>query len=127
MHRHSAYQAAVDRVLTQAPGPLSAFEVHEMLSNTGIGLATVYRLLKRGVEDGRLAAVRMPQGPARYEPSDLPQHHHFECVACDRVFDVHGCPDGIDRLVPQGFEMDRHEVILSGRCSDCVASEGKAD
>lgn len=126
MRRRSRHQNTIDRVIGQAHGPLSAVEVHEALRATGIGLATVYRLLKRGVEEARLATVQMPHGPARYEPADRPHHHHFECVACDRVFDVEGCPDGIDRMVPKGFEMQVHAVILSGRCSDCAASESEA-
>ncbi|MEM6756537.1 MAG: transcriptional repressor [Planctomycetota bacterium] len=118
--RRSPYRKLVHDAVRSAEGPLSATEVHELLGGTRIGLATVYRLLNEGVENGDLTGVDLPNGPRRFEPAGMPHHHHFECSACNKVFAVLGCPGGIDRLVPEGFELERHEVILSGRCSDCV-------
>ncbi len=124
MSRTSRYQNAVEAALRGADGPLSAAELHAVLSDTGIGIATVYRLLNQGAESGVLAEVEMPNGPTRYEPADRPHHHHFECVTCERVFDVPGCPGKMDRLVPQGFNLESHEILLRGRCADC--GEGAA-
>lgn len=86
-----------------------------------LGQATVYRTLNAGVEEGWLKMVQMPTGPARYEPASLPHHHHFECTTCRRVFDVEGCPGHMDKLVPDGFTLERHEVLLFGRCERCGA------
>lgn len=122
MARYSRYQDLIYEALRSAAGPLSATDVHALLGETGIGLATVYRLLKKGLEGGDLVSVQLPGGPNRFEPADKPHHHHFECVACHTVFDVMGCPGGIDRLVPEGFTLEQHEIILSGRCSDCVSA-----
>lgn len=120
MRRHSRYRKLVQDALRFAAGPLSATDVQALLGDTGIGLATVYRLLNEGLEDGDLVCVELPGGPKRFEPADRPHHHHFECVACHTVFDVLGCPGGMDRLVPEGFKLEQHEVILSGRCRECV-------
>lgn len=124
MSRRRRYQSHADEALTRAPGPLSAAELHDALADTGIGIATVYRLLNEGAEAGHYAVVEVPGGPVRYEPADRPHHHHFECLDCHRVYDVAGCPGGIDRLVPEHFTLQSHEVLLRGRCADC--GEGSA-
>ncbi len=120
MRRRSRHREAIQDTLRSAVGPLSATDLHERLADSGIGLATVYRLLNEGLEDGDLVTVGLPGGPKRFEPADKPHHHHFECVACHKVFDVMGCPGGMDRLVPEGFTLEQHEVILSGRCDACA-------
>ena len=118
-----SHRDAVEALLRDAEGPLSADEVRHALADTGIGQATVYRLLNRGVAEGTLQAVQLPTGPARYEPADRPHHHHFTCDACDRVFDLVGCPGRLDRLLPAGFELASHDLTLHGRCADCRGSE----
>ena len=120
MPRTSPYLQAIASVLTQADGPRSAEEVHEALSETGVGIATVYRLLNRGVEEGRYIAVAMPDGPTRFEPADRPHHHHFHCRSCDKVYDVMGCPGHPDQLVPDQFQLETHDLLLHGQCSECT-------
>ena len=117
-HRLDAYLRGQD-------GPRSAEEVREGLAEAGvsIGQATVYRLLKRGVEEGAYTPVSLADGGLRYEPADRGHHHHFHCGACDRVFDVDGCPGRFDPLVPEGFTLEDHELILHGRCRDCLPEE----
>ena len=124
MTYRSSHEGGVERVLREADGPLSAEEVRLAFDDAGarIGIATVYRLLKRGVEGGRFTAVDMPNGPTRYEPADRPHHHHFECDACHRVYDVMGCPGRLDRLVPDGFTLESHDLLLHGRCASCTGS-----
>ena len=103
---------------------MSASELAEALAETGIGIATVYRHLNRGVEAGRFVAVELPNGPTRYEPADRPHHHHFTCTACDAVYDVPGCPKNLTELVPEGFTLASHEIVFAGLCSRC--GEGAA-
>ena len=119
MSGHSRYRSAVHDALRAAAGPLSAFELQVQLRDTGIGIATVYRVLKKGLENGELVCIEQPRGPKRFETAGKPHHHHFECVECHTVFDVVGSPEGVDRLVPEGFELEQHEIILKGRCREC--------
>lgn len=111
---------AVLRTIREAGRPVSVDEIHEMLLDTGIGIATVYRAVKKAVADGVLSRVELPNSAARFEPAELPHHHHFACGSCNKVYDIHGCPLGIDGLVPDGFQMDGHEIVLHGTCVDCV-------
>ena len=112
-------QMTVLRALGEADGPLSARELWSRLSGTGVGLATVYRALQRGVEEGTLETVEGLGGGVRYEPKDREHHHHFLCSACDRAFDLVGCVEGLEFLVPDRFQMTRHEVVLFGTCDAC--------
>ena len=112
-------QLTVLRALGAADGPLSARELWSRLSGTGVGLATVYRALQRGIEEGTLESVEVLGGGVRYEPKDREHHHHFLCSTCDHAFDLFGCVDGLESLVPDGFRMTGHEVVLLGTCDAC--------
>ena len=112
-------QMTVLRALDEADGPMSARELWSRLSGTGVGLATVYRALQRGGEEGTLESVEGLGGGVRYEPKDREHHHHFLCSACDRAFDLVGCVEGLEFLVPDRFQMTRHEVVLFGTCDAC--------
>ena len=100
---------------------MTANELWDQLrtESSGIGLATVYRALKKGVDDGELVAVELQAGSIRYEMADLDHHHHFLCSECDRAFDIEGCVGQVDRLVPSGFRVETHEILLYGECADC--------
>ena len=107
------------QALGEAEGPLTAKELWARLSGTGIGLATVYRALRRGVDDGTLKSVEVSSGGIRYEPAGREHHHHFLCSTCDRAFDLVGCVQGLEALVPDRFQMKQHEVVLFGTCATC--------
>ena len=112
-------QSTVLQALVAADGPLSARELWSRLSGTGVGIATVYRALQRGVEEGTLESVEVLGGGVRYEPKDRGHHHHFLCSICNHAFDLFGCVDGLESLVPDGFRMTGHEVVLLGTCDAC--------
>lgn len=48
-------------------------------------------------------------------------HHHFHCTQCNRVYPIHACPGPMNDLAPPGFEVERHDLTLRGRCAHCVA------
>ena len=87
----------------------------------GLGLATVYRNLKSLVESAELQVVQLPGENPRYERVGHSHHHHFQCRACGKVFDVHACPGDLSKLAPPGFAVEDHEITLYGRCADCAA------
>ena len=126
MSKSSKKHEQVLQTLTASSGPMSANEIWERLSSTkgrqSIGIATVYRSLKRGVDEGQLISVELESGSIRYELANLDHHHHFLCSDCSRAFDVEGCVRNLEKLLPSGFEMTKHEILLYGRCADCRAA-----
>ena len=101
----------------QAAGrPLSVEEIHQLASAEipSLGLRTVYRAIRRLQDQDDLTRVPVPGQRDRYEPAAVASrhHHHFHCTACDRFFDVEGCPGNLEKLVPQGFQLQDHDLTL---------------
>jgi Fur family ferric uptake transcriptional regulator len=126
--RITCQRTAILAVLRDAPGPLRPQEMLERASRRvpTLGVATVYRQLKRLQASGEVRAVELGRNDVRYEPADRGPHRHFLCRACGDVSDVEGCPSGIAEMAPPGFEVDENEVTLYGRCCDCTTADGKA-
>ena len=122
--RNTSQQRAIGAVIEAAGRPLSIPEINELAAEEvpGLGLRTVYRVVDRLLEDGVIAPVPVAGQPDRYELAEAAarHHHHFHCLNCDRVFDVHGCPGRMDRMVPKGFVLDSHEITLNGWCDQCA-------
>ncbi len=121
MRRDTRQRRAIRRVFMNVDRPLTPEEILEYGRRIvpSLGLATVYRTVKIFVAERWLSEVELPGGGLRYELADRPHHHHFLCRSCDQAFDVHRCPDEVERLAPRGFEVDGHELTLFGRCVTC--------
>ena len=121
MQRDTRQRRAIRRVFANIERPLTAQEVLERGQQIvpSLGLATVYRALKNLVREGWLSAVELPGEGLRYELAERPHHHHFLCRSCDQAFEVHHCPEELEQLAPDGFEVEGHELILFGRCAPC--------
>lgn len=122
MQRRTRQRDAIRSAIEAAGRPLTPAEVHEAAQTEAptLGLATVYRALRALEEAGEISAVEVPGEPPRYERSDLGHHHHFQCTVCGRMFDLEGCPGNLGRLAPKGFVVERHEIMLFGRCAQCA-------
>jgi Fur family ferric uptake transcriptional regulator len=123
LQRQTRQRDAIRAALAAAGRPLSP---HELLATAraatpGLGLATVYRTVKSMLAEGTLHAVELPGAAARYELAGKSHHHHFHCRGCDGVFEVEACPGRMGGLLPGGFRLERHELILYGLCAGCGA------
>lgn len=120
--RDTQQRRAIRSAIERADRPLSPREVLDEAQplSPGLGIATVYRALKNGVEGGWLQPVDLPGEPPRYEPTGKEHHHHFHCRTCDRVYEIEGCPNDLRNLTPAGFTLETHEIVLYGRCADCA-------
>ena len=67
----------------------SAQEVHELLTGSGIGLATVYRTLQLYAEHGLLDSLRREDGEAIYRRCSDTHHHHLVCRSCGSTVAPH--------------------------------------
>jgi Fur family ferric uptake transcriptional regulator len=121
--RDTQQRRAIRSAIDESGRPLSPREVLAAAQrhHPSLGIATVYRTLKSWLEEGSLTQVDLPGEPPRYEAPGKQHHHHFHCRACDRVYELEGCPDGLKSLTPLGFSLESHEVVLYGRCASCAA------
>jgi len=121
--RNTKQKQVIETMLKQAGRPLLPKELLSKAQESlpQLGVATVFRTLKKMVDEGTAIVVCLPGDSPRYEPSGLTHHHHFKCSECECVFEVNGCPGHLDELLPKGFQLTGHEITLFGRCADCSA------
>lgn len=124
VQRQTKQLQAIRDAIEQAGRPLSIDELHTLARQTidSLGLRTVYRAVRRLQEEGEIVSVPVPGKSDRYELACVASshHHHFHCTSCDRFFDIHGCPGGLSKLVPDGFKLEHHDLTLSGLCESCA-------
>jgi Fur family ferric uptake transcriptional regulator len=108
-------------VIMHAERPLTPAEICKAGKEAipALGIATVYRVLKQLLEEGRVRMVEVPGASPHYESTARQHHHFFFCQRCRRLYNLLGCVHGISELAPQGFAVDGHEIVLSGRCANC--------
>ena len=121
MERTTTQRKAIHTALEKAGRPLSPSEIfqHSRAFAPGLGMATVYRTLKRMLDDQAITQVELPGEAPRYERAGMGHHHHFRCSSCKRVFDWFGCECVCEEKRPRGFAVEGHDVFLFGRCADC--------
>ncbi len=121
MERNTRQRVAIREALYEAQRPLLPLEVLDLAQKDapGVSIATVYRHLKSLVEEGQARPVNLPGESTRFERAHS-HHHHFQCRACQTVFDIHECPGELAHLVPRGFVVHDHDLTLYGYCAHCA-------
>lgn len=121
--RDTEQRRAIREALEEADRPLAAEQIREAAARrcASIGIATVYRAVRAGLDAGWLCVVEVPGLGNHYEVASKGHHHHFACRACGGVFDIAGCPGNLEALLPRGFRLEDHDVLLHGLCEGCNA------
>ena len=125
--RRSAARRSVVEHLGRQHCAVSATDVEDALkaSGSGVGRATVYRVLEQ-LRDARLVQkLDVGHGGGRYEPvRHGPDHHHH--LVCDDCGDVLPFADpSLERAIAEvadrvDFQVAEHDVVLHGRCGGCA-------
>jgi len=117
-------KTVVAHVIEQSERPLTAADICDAAQAEipEIGIATVYRALKQFLAEGSVRLVEIPGAPPHYEHSSRRHHHFFLCQKCRRIFNLLGCLHGINEMAPEGFLVERHEIVLYGSCPECSPS-----
>jgi Fur family transcriptional regulator, ferric uptake regulator len=127
--RNTRQREILQRIFTQAPGPLGVRKLLELAqAEIGkMGIATVYRTLRLLEESKEIRPVTLPDGEIQWESSDRGHHHHFVCRSCSTVTDFAGCPVHVHaEALPQGFQVETHELTLVGLCAKCSSPASAA-
>ena len=125
MERKTQQRDAIRKVFSECHRPLSTLEVLDAAQKhvKKLGIATVYRNLKDMVGEGELVPVELPGEAPRYEAAGKAHHHHFHCRKCEKVFEIDGCPGDLSKLMPRGFKLESHEIVLYGACPKCASKK----
>jgi Fur family transcriptional regulator, peroxide stress response regulator len=86
-----------------------------------ISMATVYNCLDALVRCGLAKQLTLERGAARFCPN-MSAHGHFYCDNCENVYDIELPPETVTPL-PEGFQAERREIVIHGRCADCAGIE----
>ncbi|MBS3821239.1 MAG: transcriptional repressor [Planctomycetes bacterium] len=123
--RNTRQKTAVATVLAEARTPLTPrdIQVRARTIVATISQATVYRILKGLLEKQDVTTVQLPGEPPLYEQAGKTHHHFFRCRRCKQMYEVQGCDNLIDRLVPKGFTLEDHDVFLFGLCRTCTGEQ----
>lgn len=127
--RATRQAAAIDSALSGLGGFHTAQELHDELRRRDqpVGLATVYRQLKRMAQAGAVDVVTRPDGEAAYRmcgPAVQPaeqqdHHHHLVCRICGYTVEISA--EEVERWTRDvagqaGFKDVRHTVEIFGDC-----------
>lgn len=122
--RQTRQRAVIHTIIMDSERPLTIANLVSMAQKkqANLGQATVYRTVNALLEAGEIQCVQMPGGEALYEKAHMHHHHHFKCNQCTKVYDLPGCPEGVDlkKFVPPGFQLTTHEFTFYGKCKDCA-------
>lgn len=87
-----------------------------------IGKATVYRNIKKLVEEGKIVRLSLPISIDRYD-GDVSLHAHLFCERCYRIFDVydHSLVEHFSLVSKkQHFEIRHYSLLFYGICDECL-------
>ena len=90
--------------------------------NPKMGLSTMYRLLGRLVQDGKIQKISGLETKDHYDHT-LTQHPHFICKCCGTVSDI---PEGlysvsVEKIEKQmGICCHSFQMNIHGVCSNCT-------
>ena len=122
--RKSRRREAVLGALLASKGHLSAEGAHREAAKAcpGIGLATVYRVLKQLLADGEALEFTPADGVARYEAAGRAHHDHLICLACGSF--IEASDPALERLQDRlaarhGFTPSSHRLVIYGTCAAC--------
>ena len=127
-YRSGGARRAVVELLGRQNCCLSAQDIFDRLraARRPVGIASVYRTLETLADLRLLKRVDAGDGIARYEPAtpDGDHHHHLICRDCGKVeaFTDPRLERAIDKVSGGlGYDVDEHEIVLTGACADCAA------
>ena len=121
--RATAARVSVLNVLLSANYALTHGEIEQALGvkDGEIEKVTLYRVLEWLVEQELahriVGADRVWRFNAQRHP--VPQHAHFNCNDCGKVFCLENLNPVFAVTLPRGFRLEKAEVALQGLCPGC--------
>ncbi|MBR0567698.1 transcriptional repressor [Azoarcus sp. L1K30] len=121
-------RVAVIEALQIAPAPMSHEDLGAALAADDIphDRVTLYRALDWLVEQGIARRIAGSDRAWRFEVvrPDSHRHAHFHCDRCGRVICLESLQPSSAVSLPDGYQLDRAELVLHGACATCGDGPG---
>jgi Fur family transcriptional regulator, ferric uptake regulator len=121
-HRLTRPRREILQALFGQPRAVTAAELHSLLADRGVSLATVYRTLEALTAMGLAGTVARQDDEKHYYACSPDHHHHIICTRCGRVERLDECLiQPFQALVEArtSFAVDGHTLEFQGRCAAC--------
>jgi Fur family ferric uptake transcriptional regulator len=117
-------QQQILNLLKEVEEEISAQQLHFQLHSIGsnIGLATVYRALKKLHHHGIIQERVTSTGESFYCLIENAHEHHLNCIHCGRSITIEDCPleEELNQWCQsQKFSVYYHTLEFFGVCADC--------
>ncbi len=122
--RSTRTKIKIEEILQVTRAPLTLKELYRKAAKTlpTTAYSTVFRIIQKLEEDGRVAKVSWRDRGASYEWTDRPHHHHLVCEKCEAIEDVPDtsmCYDESKVAKATGYLITHHSIELAGVCKPC--------
>lgn len=121
------------QILLESKSHIDAKEIYDLLRDSGIGLATVYRNLEFFTEINIVKKISI-EDRNYYEMKIFkkkPLHIHFKCECCGNILDIDGSWDldyiDLNYRIGKFYDMDIFDadILLRGLCKTCKKINGE--
>lgn len=120
--RNTKQKELILEVLKNTKTHPSIYELTAMISSkdSTIGQATIYRNIKKFVNDGNIYVVKTKSGINRYDYYN--NHIHFECLNCGTIYDIYD--EEIINIIYKKYKnsdltIKNYNITLDGYCKKC--------
>ncbi len=120
--RNTKQKELILEVLKNTKMHPTIYELADMIAtkDSTIGQATIYRNIKKFVNDGIIYVVKTKNGIDRYDYYN--NHIHFECLTCGTIYDIYD--EKIFKILQKKFQnnelnIQNYNITLDGYCKSC--------
>lgn len=118
--RPSAQRIAVLAFVANTRRHPSADQIFNELSASfpSLSRTTIYNSLHTLVDAKLLRELEIESNTMRYDLAPQPQHGHFICRHCGKIYDT-VLPEHLQETLDKDFLIDSIDIVFRGVCPDC--------